>query len=197
MQHKLFVKAFTLIEVMISVAIVSVIAAVVLFNYSTFSDNLSLSAAAQEVVLDIRRAQTYGLSVKEATAGGGQFDSAYGVRFEGGISATNFVLFVDRDRDGQYDAGGVCGTAGSECVENIVFRDGVTIASIHGNGNGTPGGADSLEFTFLRPNPDAIIQFLKNGSVVATPTLGRVKLISKKGKTLFVAVLNTGQISIQ
>src|SRR3989344_4739965 len=101
---------FTLVEVMISLTIVTLIMGVILFNYSTFNDNLALSAAMQETSLVIRKAQTYGLSVKEVVVGGGQFNSAYGVKFDGpgGVNlASSFIFFVDKSipKNGVYDAG--------------------------------------------------------------------------------------------
>src|SRR3990167_1379889 len=86
---------FTLIELMVSISIVSVIMTVVLFTYSSFNDSLALSAAGQEVASAVRQAQTYGLSVKEFSVGSEQFTSGYGIYFDPVSDPTNYYIFVD------------------------------------------------------------------------------------------------------
>jgi prepilin-type N-terminal cleavage/methylation domain-containing protein len=87
--HKI-TKGFTLLEMMVVLAIVSVIMAVVLFGYSAFSQNLSLSSAIQEMSVAIRQAQTYGLSVKESTVGASKFSAGYGLYFT--TTATSYRI---------------------------------------------------------------------------------------------------------
>ena len=65
MFYRKFLAGFTLIEMLVSIGIVSLIMAVVFFNYGTFNDDLALTSAGQELSIAVRQAQSYGLSVKE------------------------------------------------------------------------------------------------------------------------------------
>jgi len=198
--------AFTLVEVMISVTIVTLIASVVLFNYTKFSDNLALSAAGQEMVINVRQAQTYGLAVKEVTSGGGKFDFAYGIYFNKNTDPKRYYLFVDKNNGAtppnqKYDVGSGCGNTPTECVGEFTIRDGVTINTFCDGSVCPPFGnasINAMNITFLRPNPDARINFVDSGgTVVGTASQGQIVLTSPKGKNLTITVQNTGQISVQ
>ena len=197
---------FTVIELIITVSIVSIIMTVILFNYGTFTDNLALSSAAQEVAIAIRQAQTYGLNVKEVSVGSGQF-TCYGVYFDPTDSSTNkrYVLFADKILPGlfcgdkKYDPTVDCGAIGTECIEQFNFRNGVIISSIDSSSCGPISSARTLDVIFTRPNPDADINFFNNGgnAVCQTELNGKVILTSPKGKTITINIENTGQVSIQ
>ena len=55
-------KGFTLIELLISMGIIALLTGVVVFNQSDFSDQLALSNLTNEIDIQIREAQTYGIS---------------------------------------------------------------------------------------------------------------------------------------
>ncbi|MES2213563.1 MAG: type II secretion system protein [Patescibacteria group bacterium] len=212
MKHTLR-SGFTLIELMVTMGIVTVIMSIVLFSYSRFNDRLALTTAAQELAITIRQAQSYGLNVKESGVGNGQFTSAYGIYFNPPHAAsayagdpTHYVLFVDNQTVNKtYNSGsGTCGSSSTECVEIVTLRNGVTISAVcDGAGECPPtrgsGGTRALSITFLRPNPDADINFINAGGNIllgGEPT-GKVVLKSPQGNTIMVVVEKTGQISIQ
>lgn len=191
---------FTLVELLISVGIVSLLLAGVLFNYFTFSNNLALSAAIQEFAINVRKAQTYGLSVKETTPGTGQFNVAYGISLDRDAALhTSYDLYVDRNDDGFYNQGGVCGTPASECLERIALRNGVTFIAYYcdvlpiGCHSTSPISA-SMQIDFHRPNPDPITTFHDGVAIVGVTSEARI-LFSSKSKSKFVRVSSTGQIS--
>ena len=193
-------EGFTVAEVIVSVAIISVLMTVVLFNYSIFNDNLALTSAGQEIASSIKQSQQYGLSVKEATVGLGQFGYAYGVYFDRVVDTTNYYIFVDKDGDRQYDVINGCGSADTECVEKIPIRNKVRISTIC-DGVACPpiATANMMDITFLRPNPDARIYFTNSaGAIVAGPTnTGKVTLISQKNRTITITIDVTGQVLVQ
>ncbi len=192
-----FTAGFTLVELIVSLAIVSLIMSVVSYNYSAFNDELAVSAGGQEIASVLRQAQTYGLSVKEAAAGSGQFNSAYGVYVDTGDN-THYYLFVDTNGNKKYDPGSGCGNAGSECVEKDTLRSGVVISSVCDGSTCSPSGATGLTVTYLRPNPDASINFVNaGGNIVGSSLTGKISLLSPQGKTLTVTIESTGQISVQ
>lgn len=189
-------KAFTVIELMVSVAIVGVISAVVIFNYSKFNDNISLSSATQEIAVAIREAQTYGLSVKETSIGSGQFGSAYGIYFEPD-DPSHYFVFVDLDGSNTFDIGSGCGSGSTECIEKFTLRNGARITSICDAMTCPPeSSVKKLNIVFLRPNPDALIYFTNNGGQIKSgpSTRARIILTSTKGTTVTVTVESTGQV---
>lgn len=188
------VGGFTLIEMIVSLAIVSIILTTVIFNYSSFTDNLALSSAAQELAITIRQAQTYGLSVKQVVATG-KFESAYGIYVDTGDNA-NYYLFADSVHgDSLYDSG--------ELIQKISFRDGIKISDVNNGTVGLPLNKTGEHITFLRPSPNAIIYFTNSsggyaGITPPTPgyTVGNIVLISPKNKTITLTIQSTGEVSI-
>jgi type II secretory pathway pseudopilin PulG len=197
------VSGFTLVEALVSIAIVTMIMSSVLFNYSTFSDNLTLSSAGQELAIVIRQAQTYGLTVREVTreiTAGGQFDSAYGVYFDKN-DPTSYYLFADLNGNQKYDVGNGCGSGenNTECVEKLTLRNNVRVSDVCDGSNCPPHpSVKTINVTFLRPNPDANIIFTNNGGInVGGQSLtGKVVLMSAKGKTLTITIESTGQVLV-
>ncbi|MCX6702243.1 MAG: type II secretion system protein [Candidatus Zambryskibacteria bacterium] len=191
---------FTLTEALVSLAIVTLIMSSVLFNYSTFSDNLALSSAGQELAITIRQAQTYGLTVKEVSSGGGRFDSAYGLCFDKD-DAGNYYLFADLNGDKKYDVGSGCGSGptNTECVEKFTLRNNVKISDVCDGSACPPQPAvRMMDVTFLRPNPEANINFTNNGGIIVVgPSLtGKVILISPRNKTITITIESTGQVLV-
>lgn len=95
---------FTLVELLICVAIFVVITSVAVWNNNAFNSSILLTDLAYEVALSVRQAQVYGITVKApaACSGGSQcnFSSGYGVDFNTSgtlntSSSTNYVLFED------------------------------------------------------------------------------------------------------
>lgn len=208
------VSGFTLVEMMVSVSIITLIMATVLFNYSSFNDRLALGSAAQEIALAIRQAQTYGLTVREAKATTGIFDKAYGIYFDsrsGSDRYRYYYLFADLDGDKVYDAGtGACGTVTTECVEKFTIANDVYVSYVRvpvqvPEATNTETGLSCststqtmFTVTFLRPNPDASINFYNSSGVltVGPCTTGAIRLTSSKGKTLIIKIESTGQVYV-
>ncbi len=193
-------KAFTLVEVLVSLSIITAILSVVMWNYGGFNDRLALTGSGQELAIAIRQAQTYGLTVKEVGIGSGQFNYAYGIYFNPTISPSDYYVFVDSNANKIYDVGSGCGSGSTECVEKFSLRNNVKITSICDGLSCPPvASAKSLDVTFLRPNPDATINFTDGvGNIVTSSSVrGKVIMTSPKGMTLTVTIESTGQILVQ
>ena len=193
---------FTIVELLVSIFIITLLLSVVLFNYGTFNDKLALSSAGQEMAIAIRQAQAYGVNVKEVGASGGVFTSAYGVYFNPSCNPDSYYVFADTNANKKYDIGAGCGnpdTAG-ELIEKFILRNGVIISGVCDAAT-CPLSAPtkSMHVTFLRPNPDANINFVDtNGSFVGGQSLtGKIRLTSLKNNTLDIVVENTGQVLAQ
>jgi type II secretory pathway pseudopilin PulG len=185
---------------MIVISIVTVISTVVLFGYRQFNDRLALTSAAQEIAISIREAQSYGVSVRQSAPGFQGFDSAYGIYFSVN-DPTYYYLFADLDSDQRYDYTSVCT---GECVSKNEIRNGVYVSQVCGTAFGgssvcpVNSSVRSLNASFIRPNPDAIIRFVNSGGVLwgGLYQAGGIVLTSPLGDTITISIENTGQVSI-
>lgn len=186
------IKAFTIIELLVSTSIITAILSVVFWNYKGFNDRLAVSSAGQEMAVSIRQAQAYGINVRENAVGGGQFNYSYGMYFNK-ATPSSYIIFVDSNSNRKYDVG--------EAVETLSLRNGVLIDDICDSVNTCPAavGINKMNITFTRPNPDAVIYFADtSGNNQPSPvSLGKVKLISPKGIIVYVSIEVTGQITVQ
>lgn len=184
-------KGFSLVELVVSVAIFTIITSVILVRHSNFSSKLLLENLAYDIALSIRKAQVFGLSVREFTGGSGEFDIGYGVHFELSDN-TSYIFFADRDKDKAYGGS-------TEIVEMFTLMRGNTISEFCGtlsNGNEKCSGLGitHLDIIFERPNPEAIIKSNISGD---TYDSARITVSSPSGTTWSVNTVMTGQISIQ
>jgi len=194
-------RGFSIIELMVVVAIISIITGVALVNHSVFSGGVALENLAYEIALTVRQAQFFGMNVKGFGSGTtADFETGYGVYFN--ISdPTSFILFADTYGDRVYD--GV-----SELVEKYNIVRGNRIKSLC-----VVGAVDycsdpelspvvDLTIVFLRPDPDAIIKTDNSADCGTNPSIGcgsaKIFIGSPKDdvsdKIINISV--TGQISI-
>ena len=194
---KIYKKAFTVVELLVSTTIITLILSVVLWNYGGFNDELALSAAAQELAIDIREAQTYGINVKESSASSGQFNYGYGIHIIAG--GTGYRTFIDNNpANNQYEPVSGCGIAPTECMRRVDFRNGVLVTNVCDAITCPAAGASRMNIVFIRPNPDAIIYFASGlNNFGPAVTSARIQLTSPKGKIKYVSIESTGQVSIQ
>jgi len=200
---------FSLVELMVVVALFSIITFGALMNHARFGEQILTTNLAYDIALTLREAQSYGFSVRENTLSGGVFDRSYGVHF---AHDDSFVFFVDKNANGQYsgdDESGVC-VAGdtSECLKVYRLERGSRIASVCGvvaaSGESEcrdfeSGGAtiSFLDVLFTRPEPDAFVRTTQNGAGEERYRSARIAVVSPKGRARrAVEVFQTGQISI-
>ncbi len=170
------IHGFTLIEMLVTVAIFALISSVIITRNSKFDDEVLLTNMAYDVALSVRKAQSYGINVRTDQGG---FDDPYGIFFENGT--TTYKFFIDRDNDGFYDA--------NELLETYTLGRGAIIQPIC-DLEGTGCDLDELTIVFERPEPDAIIE---------RGTIGRaaVGIVSVRGGQRYVFIESTGQFSIR
>ncbi len=206
-------KGFTLIELLVSIGIMVLITSTVLISQNKYSSNISLSNLANDISLTIRQAQIYGVSVKELSAGSGDFSSAYGVDFNTTASGSNnaYIFFADRgsSKDGYYNDAWSCPIGGSsECLQKINLTSGNTISRlciIRKNDNGVCVGnpsvlVDHVDVTFIRPSNAANILYFNNGGQIPGNSnyVGvEITVASATGATRSIVVYTTGQISVK
>jgi prepilin-type N-terminal cleavage/methylation domain-containing protein len=179
-------KGFTIVELIVTTSILVIVTTLIFANYPKFRENISLKKTAQEIALAIRRAQTYGLSVREFQPGSGKFPG-YGVHFNI-ASSDSFILFADLDGDSVYD--GV-----SENVESLKIQTGEKLSSLCANVKTSPPGTcgfNTIDIIFFRPKP--LVTIKADGSGFFD---GEIKIISPRGQIKTIVVLSSGQISVE
>lgn len=147
-------RGFTLIEMLAAIAVISMVSAMILFNYTIFNRQIVMNRAARALAFGLREAQSRSVNVSQVQCSPAPcFPRNFGVHME---TATNgeFVLFTDRDGDGIYDASGTCGGASDECVIRTLFTNGVHVQELR-----TPSAATEAVFNvlFYRPDPTVIV----------------------------------------
>ncbi len=195
-------RGFTLVELVVSIAIFVFMTSLVVAKYGTFNQSTLLTDTAYDIALALRTAQTYGLSVKNINA---SFTSPYGVSFNSSASgngcatpssASNLVLYADTDESSKavtnvYDCS-------DTPVTSYALTRGAVISGICvGSGSSCSfSGLSALDVTFVRPNPEAVI--CANGSGTSCSyTYAEVTLTGSDGSTRTIIIRQNGQIAVQ
>ena len=165
-------KGFTIVELVVSIAIFALMTALVVSRYGSFNQNTLLTNMAYDLALTVRTAQTYGLSVKSADATSNNFAAAYGVHFDL-KSPTTFTLFIDENKNGFYDPASPGSPSGSDqSISTYTITQGASILNICLGSqysdclstnpyvaqhvlNASAMSSDAIDITYRRPNPDA------------------------------------------
>lgn len=167
---------FTLIELLVVLAIIIIITGIVVFNIGSERQNSALFRSAQNLSLNLRRAQGYAFSSKIFRSAG--VPCGWGVHFNG-VNSTNYVLFADlavnqncSDRDF------IRAADGSEDFETINLETGITVSVLSGN---------LSDVVFTPPDP----------KVTFTPaqSSASITLINKNSLTRLININKTGFIS--
>lgn len=170
-------RGFTILEVLITAAIIGVITGIVALNYGSFNNLILLKNQAYQIALELREMQTRSLSATGgSTVGNNEFRRPYGIYF---ATATpgQYTLFLDGNSNGVYNAG--------EELEVRRLDSRFRIIQLR-NGNT---GVTTLSVTFRRPNFDAIVN---NGSAGGTVIIESIS----GGTTRQVLINPAGQINV-
>lgn len=175
-------RGFTLVEMMVVLAIIVIVTVIALLGQSSFNRSLVLTETAYTIAFSIRQAQFLGISGRTTA---GTSDAGYGIYFENGQTG-NYRLFADTSptRTNNIQNSGVCPgrsvATGQEakpgdCIRNnqnedvttYTLNNGFKIAKFCGiNSNGTEvcsGDITSLNISYLRPNTQSIIVGTRGG----------------------------------
>ncbi len=146
-------RGFTLVELMVVIAITSILSTMILPNFRFSEQQLSVKISAYRLAQDLRRVQEMAMSsIKfngQISAGG------YGVNFV--LNSNTYILFADVNANGEYDGEG-------ERVEEINLSRIKTTAKY--SYLSYPGGGDPVEawaslpelsVIFVPPDPIVVI----------------------------------------
>ncbi|MES2986243.1 MAG: type II secretion system protein [Patescibacteria group bacterium] len=169
-QKKQTKKGFTLIEMIVVIAIIATVTVIVLFNSGRLNSAILVSNTAYEIGLIVRESQVAGLGVRATTDGGNVgFNTSHGV-FIDRANPTQVILFADKNGNGMYDS-----VAGEMTQEyNIQNKRAGTILSICAKRSDSVGPcttttntytvADTVSVVFTRPNPEAFFTLTRPAS---------------------------------
>lgn len=194
------VDGFTMFELMITISIMVIIAALVLVNFPGFNRQVAVNRAAQEVSLTLRSAQARALAVQKFVPTG-QFPQGYGVFFtkdpvDGAKDDANkkYILFADLDKDGLYTS--------DEKVEEIILPKPLIISDVLAKEKtGSKIDLRDLHIVYYRPDPVIVMHGVDASGIPANLGAGDVEIIlgSSDGSTSLrkVVAWTTGQVSVE
>ncbi|MDQ5893199.1 MAG: putative Type pilus pilin [Patescibacteria group bacterium] len=212
------IRGFTLIELVITIAIFAAMTGYLLAKYGKFNQSLLLTNLAYDVALTIRTAQSYGLNVKsvdtyaEGYGSGPSFSYPYGVHFDSSSSKnTTFIFFADQDDlgnsvygNGVYDPPATSDeSALDEKISSYSIKRGSIINELlvctneGGDQETSCAVVDTIDVSFKRPDPDARI-FGDGDSMLEGSKIeyAEVSLLATDGSIKKVIIRTTGQIAI-
>jgi len=213
-QEKTAKAGFTIIEMLVVLAIIFILAGTSLVNYNQFGKEIDLENMTYNVALTIRTAQSFGINRRDDLSTSFDEPSPYGVYFTTslispppGLSSESFMVFID-NKNGNLPGsnnifdnsgtGGACvSNSADECIEIFTMNKLVYISSLCAGDNAANcTERDELHITYKRPNPDAII---KSSASAAPHSYAEVTLSSPVAgiPDQKIAIGVAGQISIK
>ena len=196
-KSKLFKAGFTYVELIVVLAIFSVLSVVVMFNYGAFQSRVDIKNLASDIALKIVEAQKASLAGKlPPVIPPPNWKPSYGGNFSFGLgSNTQFTYFADLDQDRSYDVPAQPCPSG-ECLEKISITKGNYIQKLEVvlNGTGTTNVFNNLTVTFSRINSG--VKFYANGSEVLNVSYAQIIVKSPKQNIATIRLYASGRIQI-
>ncbi|MCR4276306.1 MAG: prepilin-type N-terminal cleavage/methylation domain-containing protein [Candidatus Parcubacteria bacterium] len=197
-------RGFTLIELMVVLAIIVVITSVVFTSQNSFNKTLVLSNTAYDIALTLRSTQTYGLSSR---ASGAASNVGYGIHLASG-TRNSFIFFADTKPDASCSTPDCkpgdriyasTGVNTDTLVQTYRLNNGITVGDFcayppSGSGSCASGSLTALDIVFTRPNPNALISG-SNGASYMTYSSACITISSQQGDTKrYISIAASGQI---
>lgn len=186
-------KGFTILELLIVIAIMAILTTVILYNSRGLNSSILVSNTAYEVSLMIREAQVYGLGVRATENGATGFAYSQGIHFDSSIANANTViLFSDKDNNGQW-------SGPSENIQTYTInkdRAGsvISICAITGGTDCTVVG--SADIMFKRPNPEALFYVAPSTPTPPTSVVINLGFTPGNGQCRSIIIQKSGAVQI-
>ncbi|HYD93202.1 MAG TPA: prepilin-type N-terminal cleavage/methylation domain-containing protein [Candidatus Paceibacterota bacterium] len=210
-------RGFTLVEMLVVLAIITVVTTITLTGQSEFNRSLLLTDTTYTVALSLREMQTLGLSSR--ITGGGVQNAGYGAHFTTS-PGTSYILFADTNKaspsplatcptggSGTPDAkpGNCVYTSSDELFQTYNFSRGFYVSRICGKTTGSSPqtycsddspALSSLDIVFVRSNTtDAVITGQRSGSVALSSAQIYISSADNSARRA-ICVSQLGQVSI-
>ena len=182
------VTGFTLVELLVSIAIIIIVTSMVLLRYDKFDSTILLKNAAYDVALTLREAQMRSVS---AVRGGPLFEAKhpYGVTFTPGTTAgKEYVTFryASSTDDPYYDVAEPDPDVASEVGRSTIDRSMYICAVCAVDSGGDECGINRLDVSFRRPEFRAFFHADGYGGAQSNINGGKIVVKSPKGSEEFV-----------
>lgn len=150
MTNKIKKSGFTLVELMVVMAIIGIMSAVVILQHKGYRDSKALILGEKQVINEIRITQgkTYHILSDEGSFPRG----GYGIRFS--KNATNYIVFADNNNNAVYDAG--------EELEIVELPKNVEVSNLKKDGVDVAGPVDLI---FKPPYGKVLIDRLEKSGI--------------------------------
>ena len=190
-------RGFTLVELLISVAIIGLVTAIVLVKYKSFDSSVLLKDTAYEIALALRESQIKSVSVVQQ---GSNFDNPYGISFtDSAANSKQYKAFYDNDNDSPPRQ-----DVDTEVIQTFtigrsmeVYQLCVERASVW---TCEFGNVNKLDISFKRPNFNALF-YAENGSgALGGSPISSAKIIVKSpnGSDKYAVIVSgLGQITVK
>lgn len=187
---------FTLIELVVVMAIVSILAGMLLYAGRTSQNERAVTNAAYEIASLMREAQTYGGGVRETTSTSDAFES-YGVHVQQSDTRT-VTLFADEGGDHDFEASKDSVVATKKLSGGIVMDD---FCFTTGGSEACAGGNSRHATVTYGPNSQtAVITTFTNNGYNGATTRDQLRIIITDATGTFTRTViadKTGLISVE
>lgn len=194
-----FSAGFTIIELIIALAMIGVITAVASINQSDFGNRINFSNEVYDLALRIRTAQISGTSVQQFQPNA--FEQGYGVFMD--TNFNGYIFYADTSGDKTYTGtgSGAC-SALPECIQKTEFSDTVVLDEVCLYSGGTPlcfsGDISDMNITYIRPDPVAYISENNRGMGINFFDRAVITLRNtESNETRSVTVSSSGYVSVE
>ena len=180
-------RGFSLLEVLITAAIIGIVTALVVVRYGAFNNSVLLKSQAFEIALDLRETQVFAVSVRGR---GSQFREEYGMYFDM-ANQNQYLLFLDDDANGddspvEFDAG--------EQIATSTIDSRFEISQLCANACAAT--LDDITISFERPDFDARFHTTTSGAgSLQDVSIVLNSLTGSEQRTINISA--TGQITVE
>lgn len=190
--HLALGKGFTLVELLVVVAIMLILTTFILVRHSRFDSTTLLRSLSYSIALSIRQAQVYGTSVRGiGSVGTVVYSPGFGVHLSD-TEPTRYFLFGDADGNRAWQASETVTT--QTLGRSFTIRDFCAVTAGGSTSCMSTGAIDWMTIYFRRPNPEAIIYTSNVGATYAHAYI-QIQSSAESG-VRSVKVTSVGQISV-
>jgi prepilin-type N-terminal cleavage/methylation domain-containing protein len=189
---------FSILEVLVTAAIIGIITAVIVVRYGAFNNAVLLKSQAYEIALDLREAQIVAVSVMGNT---NEFREDYGLHFDNSLP-DRYILFQDDDNNNVGQGDVVYNSTPVDEIKGVPYRIdsrfGISRICVNDTGSSCTQ-VDDISISFKRPDFDAQFGSTDNG---APANIDNARIEIKNaydGSTNVRAIVvsSTGQIYVE